>query len=83
MVDVGNDEDFGGLHPIMLETEPERRPATEGGNYVTAATDTAQQQATQQEVWRMDLSFLHDLQIFVSIIDCIRKNVVDGHHVHL
>jgi hypothetical protein len=49
MVDAGNDEDFGGLHPIMLETEPERRPATEGGSYVTAATDTAQQQATQQE----------------------------------
>jgi hypothetical protein len=50
---------------------------------VTAATDTAQQQATQQEEWRMDLSFLHDFQIFVSIIDCIRKNVVDGHHVDL
>ena len=30
MVDVGNDEDFGGLHPVMLETEPERRPATRG-----------------------------------------------------
>ncbi len=43
MVDVGNDEDFGGLHPLILESEPERRPATEGGSYVTAATDTAQQ----------------------------------------
>lgn len=49
MVDVGNDDDFRGLHPLMVETEPERSPATEGGRYVIGATDTAHQQGTRQE----------------------------------
>jgi hypothetical protein len=37
---VGNDEDFQGLQPMILEMEPIRRAAPTGGSYVTAATET-------------------------------------------
>ena len=40
MVVVGNDDDFVGLQPQMLETEAMREPASVGGSYVTAPTNT-------------------------------------------
>jgi hypothetical protein len=36
---VGDDEDFQGLQPPILETEPVRRPDTTGGVYVTATME--------------------------------------------
>ena len=40
MVVVGNDNDFVGLQPQMLETEAMREPAPVGRSYVIAPTNT-------------------------------------------
>lgn len=40
LVAVGNDDDFEGLQPPLMKTEPTRHAAPVGGSYVTAATDT-------------------------------------------
>lgn len=44
MVEVGNDEDFMGLQPIALESEPIREVATEGGMFITPANEAPRQQ---------------------------------------
>jgi len=49
LVDVGNDEDYVGLQPVMLETEPDRRPASVGGSYVRATSDAPQEPAHEDE----------------------------------
>ena len=46
---VGNDEDFEGLQPQILETEPTRAAAPTGGSFVTAATETNNRAQIQQE----------------------------------
>ena len=49
MVVVGNDDDFVGLQPQMLETEAMREPAPVGRSYVTAPTNTRASQIEEEE----------------------------------
>ena len=48
VVTVGNDDDFVGLQPQMLETEAIREPAAVGGCYVTAPTNTRASQIEEE-----------------------------------
>ena len=49
MIPVGNDDDFVGLQPQMLETEAMREPTLVGGSYVTAPTNTRASQIEEEE----------------------------------
>lgn len=44
MIQVGNDEDFMGLQPVALESEPVREAATEGGMFISPAAAAPRQQ---------------------------------------
>lgn len=46
MIDVGNDQDFIGLQPNVLESEPIRSPLTVGGTYIPAAAEAPRQHRT-------------------------------------
>jgi hypothetical protein len=49
VIAVGNDDDFRGLQPTILETEPHRRPADTGGSYVTPGTNTTAPETQEDE----------------------------------
>lgn len=44
MIDVGNDADFDGLQPEMLESEPVREAASEGGMYIPPIAEAPRQE---------------------------------------
>ena len=46
---MGNDDDFVGLQPQMLETDAMREPPLVGGSYVTTPTNTRASQIEEEE----------------------------------